>query len=204
LVKKIGSNLGHNIETTLERDSHAGTCVLGKHAYIFQDYNRPVFVQAYDPTLGDKEYKTISGAVAYTDPANGRTLLLLIHQAIHIPHLDHHLLCPMQCHVNDVTVNDTPKFLVSDPTDQTHALTLRDPVHPEQMLTLTLKLQGVISLLNVWTVTADIINNDEIPNYNLTSPTLTWDPTSDDYGVQERAMTNLFGEVETHADVRGQ
>jgi hypothetical protein len=82
----------------------------------------------------------VSGAVAYTDPSTGRTLLLLIHQAIHIPHLDHHLLCPMQCRVNDVTVNETPKFMVNDPTDQTHALTLSDPVHPSQTITLPLEL----------------------------------------------------------------
>ena len=109
----------------------------------------------------------------------------------------------MQCRVNDVTVNDTPKFLVSDPTDQTHALTLRDPVHPEQTLTIPLELRGVISLLNVRTVTADMFNDEQIPHYDLTSPTLTWDPTSDDYGAQERAMTNLYGDVETHANVRG-
>jgi len=29
--------------------------------------------------------------------------------------------------VNDVIVNDLPKFLASDPTDQTHALTIKEP-----------------------------------------------------------------------------
>ena len=48
-----------------------------------------------------------------------------------------------------------------------------------------------------------MFNDEQIPHYDLTSPTLTWDPTSDEYGVQERAMTNLYGDVETHADVRG-
>ncbi len=62
-------------------------------------------------------------------PLLGLRLMLVINQAIHIPHLDHHLLCPMQCQVNDVIVNDTPKFLTSDPTDHTHALTIIDP-HP--------------------------------------------------------------------------
>ena len=47
-----------NYETTLELDSHADTCVLGQHAYIFQDYNRPVHVEAYDPKLGSTEYQT--------------------------------------------------------------------------------------------------------------------------------------------------
>ncbi len=187
----------------MELDSHANTCILGRHAYIFQNYNQPVHVKAYDPQLGSTEYRTVSGAVAYTDPSNGRTLLLLIHQAIHIPHLDHHLLCPMQCRVNDVTVNETPKFMVNDPTDQTHALTLPDIVHLSQTITLPLELQGVISLLNVRTVTADQFHDLETyPHVSLTSDALTWDPTMTLYHDQELAKTNLQGKVCTYA-VRG-
>jgi NCAIR mutase (PurE)-related protein len=63
-------------------------------------------------------YKTVSGVIGYIDPTTGRMLHLVINQAIHIPHLDHHLLCPMQCRVNDVTVDETPKFLATRPTEQ--------------------------------------------------------------------------------------
>jgi hypothetical protein len=110
----------------------------------------------------------------------------------------------MQCRVNDVTVNETPKFLVDDPTDHTHALTLPDPVHPSQTITLPLELRGVISLLNVRTVTADqFYDQDNYPHVHLTSDTLTWDPTSTLYRDQELAMTDLHGNVCTYADVRG-
>jgi hypothetical protein len=54
------------------------------------DYQRPVTVVGYDQSLGTKTYATVSGVVAYDDPQTGRTLHLVIHQAIHIPHLDHH------------------------------------------------------------------------------------------------------------------
>jgi len=93
-----------------------------------------VNIVGYDESLGTKTYATVSGVVAYDDPRMGRTLHLVIHQAIHIPHLDHHRLCPMQCCVNDVIVNDLPKFLASDPTDQTHALTIKDPNNPLQQV----------------------------------------------------------------------
>ena len=63
-------------------------------------------VVGYDESLGTKTYATVSGVVAYDDPRTGRMLHLVIHQAINIPHLDHHLLCPIQCRVNDVIVND--------------------------------------------------------------------------------------------------
>ncbi len=96
----------------------------------------------YDKSLGSKTYQTVSGVVAYDDPQTGRRLHLIINQAIHIPHLDHHLLCPMQCRVNDVTINNLPKFLVANPTDQTHALTINDPNNPLQLVILPLTLRG--------------------------------------------------------------
>ena len=57
-------------------------------------------VVGYDESLGTKTYATVSGLAAYDDPQTGRMLHLVIHQAIHITHLDHHLLCSMQCRVS--------------------------------------------------------------------------------------------------------
>ncbi len=84
-------------ETTLELDSHADMCVLGYDALILLDYDRPVIVEGYDPSLGTKTYATVSGALAYDDPMTNKVYHLVINQAIHIPHLDRHLFCPMQC-----------------------------------------------------------------------------------------------------------
>ncbi len=84
-------------ETTLELDSHADTCVLGRDALILLDHDRPVIVEGYDPSLGTKTYATVSRALAYDDPVTSKVYHLVINQAIHIPHLDHHLLCPMFC-----------------------------------------------------------------------------------------------------------
>jgi len=80
-------------ETTLELDSHTDTCVLGCDALILLDYDRPVIVKGYDPSLGTKTYATVSGALGYDDPLTGKVYHLVINQPIHIPHLDHHLLC---------------------------------------------------------------------------------------------------------------
>ena len=41
-------------ETTLELDSHADTCVLGRDALIIHNYSRPVEVEGYDRSLGNK------------------------------------------------------------------------------------------------------------------------------------------------------
>ena len=153
-------------------------CVLGHDALILLDYNRPVIVKGYDPSLGTKTYATVSGVLAYDDPVTGEVYHLVINQAIHIPHLDHYLLCPMQCRVNDVVVVAMPKFLASDPTDNTNALTIRDPDLPAQTIILLLALRGVTSLLNVRDVTLDEWSSDAFKRLHLTSETLTWDPTT--------------------------
>jgi hypothetical protein len=162
---------------------------------ILLDFDPPVCVHGYNPTLGTKTFATVSGALAYNDPITGKTFHLVINQAIHIPHLDHHLLCPMQCRVNDVTVDNTPKFLTRDPTDKLHALTLEDPDHPAQTVILPLALRGVTSLLNVRAPTLDKWNSDAFRWLHLTSETLTWDPTTTLYEDQELAMTDYLGNV---------
>jgi hypothetical protein len=58
----------------------------------FLDYDRPVVVEGYDLALVTKTYATVSGGLAYDDPQTGKVYHLVINQAIHILHLDHHLL----------------------------------------------------------------------------------------------------------------
>ena len=82
-------------ESTLEADSHADTTCLGAGTLKLFDYESPVNVQGYDPALGAKEYQIISGAFSYTQPHTLRTYHVIVHQAVHMPDLQHHLLCPM-------------------------------------------------------------------------------------------------------------
>ncbi len=158
----------------------------------------------YDKSLRSKTYQTVSGVVAYDDPQTRRMLHLIINQAIHILHLDHHLLCLMQCRVNDVTIHDMPKFLAAIPTDQTHTLTIHDPNNPLQPVILPLTLRGVMLLLNVRTVTIDEFNSQDYPRLHLTSETLTWDPTTTLYEQQENAMMDYSGNIVHGAVMRGQ
>jgi hypothetical protein len=92
-------------------------------------------------------------------------------------------------------VVDTHKFLTSDPTDHTHALTILDPHQPAQMVILPLALQGVTSLLNVRGIMLDEWNSDTFKRLHLTSETLTWDPMTTLYEEQEAAMIDYSGHV---------
>jgi hypothetical protein len=110
----------------------------------------------------------------------------------------------MQCCVNDVTVNDLPKFLAASPTDQTHALTINDPNNLLQPVILPLTLRGVTLLLNVRTVTIHDFNSQDYPQLHLTSETLTWDPMTNLYKQQENAMIDYSGNIVCDAALRGQ
>ncbi len=52
-ITDLSSKISPTGDTTLELDSHADTCVLGRDALIFLDYDRPVIVEGYDPLLPD-------------------------------------------------------------------------------------------------------------------------------------------------------
>ncbi len=71
-ITDLSTKLNSNGETTLELDSHADTCVLGRDAFIFLDYDRPVVVEGYDTALGTKTYATIIGGLAYDDPQTSK------------------------------------------------------------------------------------------------------------------------------------
>ena len=70
--------------------------------------------------------KTVSGALAYDNPTSVTTVITVVHQAIHVPTMDCNLICPTQVRMNDVKLDDTPKFLTEDPTDESHAISCDD------------------------------------------------------------------------------
>ena len=195
---RVVSTIDVNIsESSLEADSHADTCCLGKFALIIYDYNRPVTVYGYDPAQGSKTFRTVSGVLGYTHPQTGKVYHLVIHQAIEIPHLEHNLLCPMQCRINDVVVNETPKFLCRSPTVEDHAVIVPDPESESSHDTVVLpfSLKGVTSYLPVHRPTQDEWASAQVPRIDLTSEHLEWDPASTRYSEQEEAMTGYDGDV---------
>ena len=125
-VNVLSASASNPNEIPFEADSHADTTCLGGGALKILDFNTPVRVQGYDPALGAREYQTISGGVVYVHPHTKVRYHLIFHQAIHMPHLDHHLLCPMQLRANGVDVNDCPRMYCKNPTDESHAVVATD------------------------------------------------------------------------------
>ena len=181
-------------ESTLETDSHADTYCVGKAALIIRDHNRPVTVLGYDPALGAKQYSAVSTVLGYRHPVTGSRYHLILHQAIHIPHLDHHLLCPMQCRVNNVEIDECPKHQAKEPTVKTHAICApADDGSGEVILPLALK--QVTSYLSVYKPAEEEWESHEQPRIELTSEHLLWDPATTYYQEQEERMTEIRGDV---------
>ena len=93
--RHISTLTSNTRETSLELDLHADNCCVGKEALVIYDYDRPVTVSGYDPELVSRDFKTVSEVFEYTNPLTGQIYHLVTHQAIQIPNLDHHLICPM-------------------------------------------------------------------------------------------------------------
>ncbi len=164
--------------------------VLGAGALIIQSYDQPMEVVGYDPQQGLQTFETVSGVLAFDNPWDGQIYYLVFHQAIHMPQLGHHLLCPMQCRVNDVTVNNVPKLLTRFPTDNTHALIVQNPDDDSTTLTFPLHLKGVTPYLPVRKPIAAKWETGDIIRIDMMAENLDWDPNDPTYTTQEAAMTD--------------
>ena len=123
---KVANSSINSDKTRFEIDSHADTTVLGKCCLVVHNFDRPVNVTGYDPEDGSKVCWTVTVVLAYDHPQNGKPYLLVINQAIHMDHLEHHLMCPMQCKANGFNINDTPKYQSKAPDESTHNLQVED------------------------------------------------------------------------------
>ncbi len=74
----------------------------------------------------------------------------------------------MQCRVNGVVINDTPKFCICNPDDLAHAIKVDDPMDLDAMLHIPLLLHGVISCFNVRCPSTDKFEDEDIPKIVMT------------------------------------
>ena len=131
-----------------------------------------------------KTMKTISGALAYDDQVTGKMTILGVHQVIHVPTMERNLLCPMQVQMNDVKVDETPKFLTMNPTDITHAISGKDGDGIQ--VTIPLSLRGVTSYFLTRKPTEEEFNS--CPRFDLTYKAPIWDPHSEIFKQQEEVL----------------
>ena len=185
-------------ETYVDLDSHADTCVLGNNALLIESPYPPrtVIVSFADPSVGTRTKQILSGAFKYTSPSDGSGYILVVHQAIHIEALDHSLLCPMQLRDNDVILNETPKSMAEQPTEDNHSLLVTTDT--KESLRIPLRLRGITSTLYVHKPT--LYEYETLPQIELTNHDLEWDPQSPDYALQEDMFLDDYGNFKLPGD----
>ena len=135
--------------------------------------------------------KTVSGALAYDNQTSGKTVIIAVHQAIHVPTIDCNLICPMQVRMNNVQLDDNPKFLTEDPIHESHAISCEDIMGA--LVNITLSLKGVTSYFPTRKPTKHEFEN--CPRIELTYLTPEWDPHSITFQEQEEALMDNKGKL---------
>ena len=177
-----------SVDSRTELDSHADTCVVGKHCLVTHEYDRFVSVTGYDPSQGKvKDLKIVSAALAYDCPNTGQVLIIKINQAIYMKNLVNNLLCPMQIRMNDIKVFDCPKFLIEKPDQLKHTITIPG-AHGEDYM-IPLSLHGVTSYFPTRKPTQDEYDKADYDGsiIELTYDSPEWDPHSVTFNDQEVA-----------------
>ena len=101
--------------------------VLGAHAFIFESKNRTFNIQPFDPSIGTaSKIPIVDGAVAYECPYTGEIYVLIVSNALHIPHLQNNIITPFVMRAVGVTLNETPKIHSKDPIIDDHCITFED------------------------------------------------------------------------------
>ena len=157
------------------------------------DHERPVNVVGYDKSHGTqhRNLPTVSGALAYDDPSSAVAIMLIVHQAISVTTMSNNLLCPMQKRMNDVELNDTPKFLTKNLTSKTHAISGLDQDSHEHIIPFT--LCGVTSYIPTCKPLREEF--DTCPRIELTCELPEWDPHLETFKQQEEALLDNKGLV---------
>ena len=130
--------------------------------------------------------RTVTAVVAYVRPDNGQLVMVVIHQAIHCPHLEHHLLSPFQLRCNGIIVNETQKLFVNDPSQVDHVLICKE--EDGERLVMPLYIHRVTSYFPCRAPTRAEWEDDLNLQVELTSETVTWNPDDEDFARSEALL----------------
>ena len=106
-------------------------------------------MSGYDPEEVSRKFKLVSAVVDWDHTHTEQVYMLTINQVIYIPHIKNHLLCPMQCIVNSVIINELPNFLSDNPFEANHAIQVTDLLDDNSTLIIPLHLHVIITYFSI-------------------------------------------------------
>jgi hypothetical protein len=178
-------------------DSHADCCVCGKEVLVFNEFDREVTFTVWDPEGETQSLRIVSAAMGYTLPESGQTVLLIAHQSIFSPSLNHNMLSTMQMRLYDVIVNETPKFQSLKPTKLSQSISVRGD-NVEDFLLIPLELHGVVSLFPTFKPTR--LEFETCDRHDLTYESPEYDPSATIFHDHESIMMDSWGNIKVSGD----
>ena len=101
----------------------------------------------------------------------------------------------MQARVNDLTINEIPKFLAYNPKNETQSIIVIDHDDPSQQVIFPLDISGVTMYLPTQTITKRTWESSLYPSLKLKNEFLEWDSSNKTYEDKENDMTYFRGNV---------
>jgi hypothetical protein len=179
-------------DSRTELDSHANMPVVGKCSFIISDTGRVADVKAYTPDYDSMQIRIVDAAVKYECPYSGRIYILVIRNALHVPSMQSNLIPPFMMREAGITVYDTPKMQISDPTEKDHSI-----YFPETRFRIPMSLWGVFSYFPTSQPTElEMMESEEV--YMLTPS--KWDPHQSAYAEIEESMLDWEGNMVERRD----
>ena len=149
-------------------------------------------VNPFTPQYKAMTAKLVDGALLYDCPYSGRSYVLVVQNAIHVPSMDNNLIPPFMMREARIVVNEKAKTHMDNPKDSDHSIMLTSTGF--QML---LHLWGTFSYFSTWhPQREDLLARHD--GYVL-SPS-KWDPHSEVYRQNKANMTDWEGNVKEPKD----
>lgn len=179
-----------------ELDSHADTCCFGKYSLVIaKDLSQEASVTGFLPELGQVDTAIASVAVAYDDETSYTTFVLIFHQVLYFPNLEHNLICPAQLRANDIIINDVPismltKYIkIENISAKEHSIICHSPP-----LQIPLFMRGVMSCFKSRACTLyEYEHPEEFPQVVMTYDSPVWDPYDEMFNKAETNLRSVVG-----------
>ena len=136
--------------------------------------------------------RLVDGALMYDCPYSGKSYILVVQNAIHVPSMENNLIPPFMTREGGIVVNESAKIHTNDPIDLDHSITFNSTG-----FRIPLYLWGIFSYFS----THQPMQEDLMAGHNVyvLSPS-RWDPHSEAYGQNEANMTDWEGNVKELKD----
>eukprot|EP00957_Ditylum_brightwellii_P129329 9865906-Ditylum_brightwellii.AAC.2 len=111
--------------------------------------------------------------------------------------MENNLLCTMQLRMDEIVVNDKPKFLTHKPTENDHCICIPDS---GEILRIPSEIKSVTSYVSARKPLQSEYDDDNSTRFELTLENPEWDPNSTDFAQLEQRYFDGLGRFKEVGD----